>query len=112
MTPVVHTDISTKEICHKKGFLVNLFAPSFNVGKQTFMEKMFSSQFHSLLSTFFFNSYSLQTFTYRSRQKRCEVCQLHKMSSHFTPSVVPNAQNRALKKWKLDSNPRCGPGSA
>ena len=28
------------------------------------------------------------------------------MSDCFTPSFVPNAQNRALKKWNLDSNPR------
>ena len=26
------------------------------------------------------------------------------------PDVVPNVQNRALKKPKLDSNPRYGPG--
>ena len=31
------------------------------------------------------------------------------MSGRFTPDIVHNAQNRALKKQKLDSNPRYGP---
>ena len=31
------------------------------------------------------------------------------MFARFTPNVVPNAQIRALKKRKLDSNPKYGP---
>ena len=27
----------------------------------------------------------------------------------FLPDIVPDTQNRALKKWKLDSNPRYDP---
>ena len=52
MTPVVPTDISTKKILLKKGFLlVKLFSPSFNRSHQEpdICGGKNSSQFHSLL---------------------------------------------------------------
>ena len=44
----------------------------------------------------------------------CNCEDKHKMSGCFIPAlflpdIVPNAQNIALKKWKLDSSPRYGP---
>ena len=52
ITPVVHTDISQRKFCYKKGFfLVNLLYLHLidPTRKETFVGEKFSSQFHSLL---------------------------------------------------------------
>lgn len=40
------------------------------------------------------------------------MCQLRKCLVPLLPDVIHNAQNRVLKKRKLDSNPRYGPAKA
>ena len=111
MTPVVHTDIPAKEICHKKGFLlVNLFTSSFNWlhREVDICGKKFSSQFHSLLWTFF-KIFHFKHVRREVGRKVVKCVNYTKCLFALLPDVVPNAQNGTINKLKLNSNPRYRP---
>ena len=111
MTPFLHTGIPTKEILSQKKVFFLLICLHLHlidhVGKQTFVGKNFLHSFIYL--NIFFSIFHFKHVLREVGRKVLKCVNYTKCLVALLQDIVPNAQNRALKKWKLDSNPRYGP---
>ena len=97
MTPVIHTHIPKKEVLSQKRF-ANLFTLHLidHMGKQTSLKKNF---FHSFIYfERFFLSFHFKHVLTEVGRKVVKCVHYTKCLVALVRDVVPNAQNRALKK--------------